>query len=119
MGCASNIKKFSSSFQNIFIIQFLSNQINNKIVDIPYVTKNVSMMIFLPNKIERLLDMEKQIMKKSNLLNFTSKLLKETPVAITLPKFTLESTIVLPNKLKMVEFLLFPINFIFYININI
>lgn len=77
---------------------------HNKIVDIPYASENVSMMIFLPNEIEGLLEMERQIMKQSNFLNFTNKLLKETPVAITLPKFTLESTMVLPNKLKMVIF---------------
>ncbi|XP_077288478.1 serine protease inhibitor 42Dd-like [Arctopsyche grandis] len=71
-----------------------------KIVEIPYTTENISMLIFLPNKINGLLKMEEKIIKHRYIIDYTASLMKKIPVAITLPKFTLESAIILPSKLK-------------------
>lgn len=60
-------------------------------------------MIFVPNSKNGLNYLEEKLLSHNDLLDYVDKFLTYKPVAVTLPKYYLESLILLPNKLKEVS----------------
>ncbi|XP_021950951.1 leukocyte elastase inhibitor isoform X4 [Folsomia candida] len=75
-------------------------ELNAKAIALPYQGDRLSMIILLPNEIEGLKDMEEKL-KNFSLASIPSRL-RERKINLSMPKFTLESTIDLKGPLTAI-----------------